>query len=253
MAAGALADAATEARAQGRVDWRADLRVLASLARGLRGPGSHAERLERFYAPQARDYDGFRRRLLQGREDLIDRLRPRPGARVVELGAGTGVTLEFFGKRLDAARLVTLVDLCPALLAVARERHAKRANVGIELADATTYRPSEPVDLVYFSYSLSMIPDWRAALANAASMLAPGGTLGVVDFQAPAGRIAHSLWTRWFRHDGVRLARPLAELRTNFHPQETLEREAALPFLPGLRIPYFVFVGRARASDGARP
>ena len=51
------------------------------------------------------------------------------------------------------------------------------------LADATRFRPPEgAADVVTFSYSLTMIPDWFAALENAAAMLKPGGTIGVVDF-----------------------------------------------------------------------
>ena len=73
----------------------------------------------------------------------------------------------------------------------------------------------KPVDCVYFSYALTMIPDWRAAVANALGMLRPGGLLGVVDFYVaprdpPAGfarhgSLAHGFWPRWFRHDGVHL------------------------------------------------
>ena len=38
------------------------------------------------------------------------------------------------------------------------------------------------VDLVTFSYALVMIPDWRAAVANALRLLRPGGHLCVCDF-----------------------------------------------------------------------
>ncbi len=48
-----------------------------------------------------------------------------------------------------------------------------------------SYRPADPADCVYFSYALTMIPDWRRAIDNAIAMLAPGGTLGVVDFHLP--------------------------------------------------------------------
>ena len=42
--------------------------------------------------------------------------------------------------------------------------------------------PEAPVDVVTFSYSLTMIPDWFAAIENALRMLRPGGQIGVVDF-----------------------------------------------------------------------
>jgi hypothetical protein len=49
---------------------------------------------------------------------------------------------------------------------------------------------------VYFSYALTMIADWRRALDNALAMLAPGGTLGVVDFHLP-DRPRNRFWA-WF-------------------------------------------------------
>ena len=162
----------------------AELRVVASLVRGRRRSGSHAERLEAFYAPQADHYDAFRERLLWGRARLVDCLPAGPGARVVELGGGTGRNLEYFGARLPAFASVEVVDLCPSLLRRARERARAWPNVRVVEADAGAYRPPLPVDAVYFSYALSMMPAWRAALDNAVAMLRPGGVLGIVDFYA---------------------------------------------------------------------
>lgn len=159
-----------------------DVRILLHLARGQPRRGGHAERLQRFYAPQAARYDAFRERLLHGRGTLMEWLAPGPGSRVVEMGGGTGRNLDFLGPRLRDLESFELVDLCPALLAQARLRARDLSNVRVTEADVVTYRPAQPVDLVYFSYSLTMIPDWRGALANALSLLRPGGTLGVVDF-----------------------------------------------------------------------
>ena len=66
----------------------ADAKVLWSLLRGQPKHGSHAERLEGFYGPQAAHYDAFRERLLHGRAEMINLLDPPPGAHVIELGAG---------------------------------------------------------------------------------------------------------------------------------------------------------------------
>ena len=54
-------------------------------------------------------------------------------------------------------------------------------------ADACSFDPEAlfgeaEFDHIVFSYSLSMIPDWQAALDEAMRHLAPGGTLHVVDF-----------------------------------------------------------------------
>jgi S-adenosylmethionine-diacylgycerolhomoserine-N-methlytransferase len=236
-----------------------DARVLWQLLRGAPRTGSQAERLEAFYAPQARRYDAFRERLLQGRAELLAQLAPAAGSSVVELGGGTGRNLQFFGDRLMDLGQVFVVDLCPALLSVARQRFAGAGHVTVIEADATTWQPPRPVDTVYFSYSLTMMPDWRESLDNAERMLAPGGKIGVVDFfvsgpeAGPAGvrhgRFTRSFWPRWFRHDGVDLepAR-LATLTERFPSHALSVHRAPVPYLGGLTVPYYVFVGvRQRA------
>jgi len=232
----------------------AEARVLLALARGAARDGSHAERLQRFYAPQAEAYDAFRERLLHGRRELVDLLPIATGGHLVELGAGTGRTLEFFGQRLAQLASVEAVDLCPALLDVARRRLARWPNARVIEADASRYRPSHLADVVYFSYALTMIPDWRAAIDNALGMLRPGGVLGGVDFHLPgpdaqrhmqrAARVSR-FWRTWFAHDGVQLSREhLLYLRARLATEVCLERAAPVPYLPGLRVPYYIFVGR---------
>ena len=240
----------------------AELRVLWALLRGQPGRGSHAERLEAFYGPQAARYDAFRERLLHGRAELIARLEVPRGGHLVELGAGTGRNLLFFGERLAGFGRVDAVDLCPSLIAEARRRSAGMVNVQVIEADACRWRPEAPVDCVYLAYALTMIPDWAAAIDNAIAMLKPGGLLGVVDFyvSAPApapGLVRHSAWARafwprWFRHDGVHLdARRLQRLRERLPDHELSERRAAVPYLPGLRVPYYRFVGRKGRAAGS--
>lgn len=231
-----------------------DVRVLASLVRGQPRTGSHAERLQAFYAPQAAHYDAFREGLLHGRTELIDWMDLTQGARVVELGGGTGRSLDLLGPRLRSLTSFELVDLCPALLAQARGRARDLPNVRIIEADALTYRPAQPADLVFFSYSLTMIPDWRGALDNALSMLRPGGTLGVADFYvsepdpAPGlarhGALPRWFWPRWFGHDGVR-PNPdhLPTLRRLLPSHRLQEGRGRVPYLPGVRVPYYVFLG----------
>ena len=232
-----------------------DVRILMQMLRGQSRSGTHAERLQAFYAPQATHYDVFRERLLQGRRELIEQLALEPSAEVVELGGGTGRNLEYFGERLATLGSVTLVDLCPALLEQARKRLDGTSNVRVVEADATTWQPDKPVDCVYFSYSLTMIPDWQGAIDNALAMLKPGGLLGVVDFYVSDadpepglvrhGKLSRAFWPRWFGHDGVRLnPEHLRHLRTALPDHSLQERRANVPYLPGLRVPYYVFVGR---------
>jgi S-adenosylmethionine-diacylgycerolhomoserine-N-methlytransferase len=233
----------------------ADLSVIWRMLRGQPRTGSQAQRLEAFYRPQAQNYDRFRERLLHGRREMISLLAPAPGSRIVELGGGTGRNLEFFGNRIAGFASVELVDLCPALLKQAWQRCRGWPNVDIVQADATQWQPREAVDCVYFSYALTMMPDWNAALDNALAMLKPGGTLGVVDFYVASpeplpGLRRHTaatrwLWPRWFAHDGVHLHPDhLPQLMSKTAALHLIENCAALPYLPGLRVPYYIYVGR---------
>jgi len=137
---------------------------------------------------------------------------------------------------------------------VARRRLAHLPNVRVLEADVTVHRPTRPVDVVYFSYALTMMPDWRAAVDNALAMLQPAGTLGVVDFYLPGAcdeepfsrrTRANRFWRTWFAHDGVHLSHEhLPYLRSRLAPQVCLERAGSMPYLPWLRVPYYIFVGR---------
>ncbi len=236
----------------------ADLRTLYHLARPGGAGDDPAARLEAFYRHQAAGYDDFRRRLLHGREEMMRGLDLPDGARLLDLGGGTGSNLEYLADRWGRLRQATVVDLCPALLRVAAERVARRGwhNVATVLADATTYEPADaPLDVVTFSYSLTMIPDWFRAVERAHAALKPGGMIGVVDFYVArkwpaAGLRRHGAWQRWFwpwwfSWDNVFLSPDvLPYLRSRFDTVRLEERQGKVPYLPGLRVPYYVFLGR---------
>src|SRR5207244_3817314 len=144
-----------------------DLRTLYNLTlRRARG-NSHQERLESFYSHQADGYDDFRRRLLHGREEMMQALELPVGGRLLDLGGGTGSNISVLGERRALLKRITIVDLCPSLLRAGQQRIDAEGwhNVDTALADVTSYEPEGgPVDVVTFSYSLTMIPDWFAAL-----------------------------------------------------------------------------------------
>lgn len=234
-----------------------DLRVLRHLLLSPIRGRNQAERLESFYARQAEDYDAFRRKLLHGREELWRLLPPVERGVWVDLGCGTGSSLEFAGPAASSFAKIYLIDLSESLLAVARKRidRLQLSNVETVHADVTSLDlPPASVDLVTFSYSLTMIPDWFAAVDHARSLLRPGGHIGVVDFYVsrkyPAESFArHGWWTRsfwpcWFAHDNVFLNPDhVPYLHRRFRPVAFCERRGKVPYLPGCRVPFYIFVG----------
>ncbi|MFM2092695.1 MAG: hypothetical protein RLZZ127_3184 [Planctomycetota bacterium] len=227
------------------------------MALGMPRRGSHQERLTGFYAAQADRYDAVRERLLHGRGELVEALAARlpAGATVAEIGCGTGRNLEFLAPHLDRLGPVWAVDLCPPLLAKCRARIAARGWTRVQAveADATAWTPPQPLDAVLFSYSLTMIPPWRAALAQALANLKPGGRIGVVDFWVSGADGAdperHGAWTRWFwphwfRHDGVELGPDrLRALRGALAMEHLRTARGRVPGI-GLAVPWFSFIGR---------
>jgi S-adenosylmethionine-diacylgycerolhomoserine-N-methlytransferase len=225
----------------------ADLPVLWRLLRGMPNTGTQQERLEGFYAGQAQGYDNFRERLLQGRAETVAELAdslPETGATLVELGCGTGRNLAFLGAQRQRLWRTWGVDLCPSLLAQARARDWP--DVQWVAADATVWRPPQQVDGVLCAYSLTMIPDWFLAIDNAIAMLRPGGTLAVVDFYVPReARLGRVFWPWWFGHDGVHPnADLLPYLRSRLRDVTVTEGRARLPYVPGVRVPWFRIVGK---------
>jgi S-adenosylmethionine-diacylgycerolhomoserine-N-methlytransferase len=239
-----------------------DIKILWHMAvTGGRGK-THEERLENFYSGQAAGYDAFRKRLLHGREELFTALPTSPGV-WVDMGAGTGENAENWGERLTDFKQVYLVDLSSSLLKVADQRIAARGwnNVSTVHADATKFLPPEgAADIVTFSYSLTMIPDWFLALDQARRMLKPGGILGVVDFfvarKWPAdglskhGWSTRTFWPTWFANDNVFLNDDhIPYLQSRFETLSLQQHKGKVPYLPFVRAPYYQFVGRKPVNE----
>ena len=235
-----------------------DMKVLYHmLLKPVRGD-SHAQRMESFYGGQANAYDDFRKRLLKGREELYRSLPKPEGAVWVDMGGGTGANIENLADKISRLKQVYVVDLSESLLEVATRRFQERGwdNATAVAADATTFCPAEgTADVITFSYSLTMIPDWFAAIENALKILKPGGMIGVVDFYvgrkyAAEGNRQHrwlsrTIWQPWFATDNV-FPSPdhLPFLQHHFQQVELAEDRNRLPYVPLLRAPYYRFIGR---------
>ena len=159
----------------------------------------------------------------------------------------------------------SIVCLTPSVMClVARERIEKNGwkNVEAVEGDATVWTPAEGLgcaDLVTFTYSLSMIPDWFAAIEHAHQLLSPRGLLTVVDFYVsrkyPAeGMVRHgwftrTFWPAWFANDNVNLSMDILPfLRNKFQQKQLHERMGTAPIVSFLSFPYYIFVGAKKPS-----
>ena len=89
--------------------------------------------------------------------------------------------------------------------------------VRVACADATTFDPMASLgqhqfDRVYFSYTLSMVPEWQAALRHALSLLSRNGELHIVDFGQCEG-LPHSFRILLFRWLDLFHVSPRKDLR----------------------------------------
>ena len=99
------------------------------------------------------------------------------------------------------------------------------------------------------SYALTMIPDWKACVANAIRLLKPGGQLCVCDFTVHKSQFSLSqwFWKSLFAQDHVFLRHEhLAYLRDQLDEEEgrTVLGYGGFPYVPVLRSGYYVFFGR---------
>ncbi len=232
----------------------------------LADTGDHAARLEAFYAPQAAAYDSFRANFLHGRKPMLAACAarlPEAGPLVwVDLGGGTAENVASMAKYIDLARFSTIyvVDLCPALCAAARAKAAAAgwANVVVVEADACGWAPpaaAGPAHLVTFSYSLSMIPAFHAAIDAAVGYLdADVGLLGAADFYASAKWDLPLRQQRWatrffwrglFDRDGIDVG-PERRAYLDHALARVWEDNGAgaVPYVPLLKAPYYCAVYR---------
>lgn len=188
---------------------------------------AHAGLMDRIYRRQRHVYDLSRKYYLLGRDRLVEGLDPPAGGRVLEIGCGTARNLVAVAHRHPAAPLFG-IDLSREMLDTARrrlDREGLAGRVRLAHADATRFDPAVLFGVpafarIFFSYTLSMIPEWERALAQSVLWLQPGGELHIVDFGG------QERLPSWFR-GGLR--RWLA----TFHVTPRDGLEAALAHLPG--------------------
>ena len=164
--------------------------------------------MDSVYRRQRYIYDFTRKYYLFGRDRLIRELAPAPNARIIEVGCGTARNLIRVAKRYPGRKYFGL-DASEAMLKTARAA-VERADLQDQIVLAHGYAEALTPDLfgesagftdIIFSYSLSMIPDWKQSLSAAAKALSPDGRIHIVDFGDLNGLIvpARKVLLAWLR------------------------------------------------------
>ncbi|CAI5756853.1 unnamed protein product [Candida verbasci] len=230
---------------------------------------SQQDSLEAFYKNQVHIYDTTREVLLKGRKEslklAISHLQKKKDLIWIDIGGGTGSNIEFMNEISSISKnfkAVYLVDLSPSLCEVAKKRFELNqwANVHVLVADACDFQIDyKYADLITFSYSLSMIPTFNAAIDNAVSKLDKQGIIATVDFgiqsnDTSMGRIntlgglvnrnipwiLRNFWRIWFETDKVFLD----SSRRNYLEYKfgTIKSINAYNKTLG-KIPYYIWIG----------
>ncbi len=145
------------------------------------------DRLNRWrYGLYASVYDGIASIFAGQRKLAIAALRLHAGQRVLMVGCGTGLDLDF----IPSGVVVTGLDLTPGMVARAEER-ARRLGLGgaFVIGDARSLPlDSGSFDVVILHLILAVAPEPERIVREVDRVLVPGGTVSIFDKFLPAGQ-----------------------------------------------------------------
>ena len=129
------------------------------------------------------------------RRELVEHVRSRPAARVLDVATGPGGIAAAL--RRSTGAFVVGLDLTWPMLAKAQANLRARGDRRVVLVQARgeqlPFREGA-FDAVSFSYLLRYVEDPAATIDGLARVVAPGGTLASLEFHEPAGRGWKALW-----------------------------------------------------------
>lgn len=153
-------------------------------------------------------YEGSGRDAWQQPERVIAALELAPGARVADLGSGSGYFTLRLARAVGPEGKVFAVDIDEQMNEYVRERTAAAGLANVEVILARVDDPLLPdagVDLIFTSDTYHHLSDRPVYFRNLQRDLAPGGRVAVVDFDGRRG---------WF-----------VRLTGHYTPRELLLRE----------------------------
>lgn len=152
-------------------------------------PENAFEKMDKMYRQQRYFYDLTRKYYLLGRDKLLKEMKISDGENVLEIGCGTGRNLAILARKYQRVNFYGL-DASAEMLKTAQSKIKSKnlSNVVFRTALADefsfdkTFELSKPFDVIFFSFSISMIPPWKESIENALDNLKSGNSFYIVDF-----------------------------------------------------------------------
>jgi ubiquinone/menaquinone biosynthesis C-methylase UbiE len=120
-------------------------------------------------------------------ELLLERLRPLPGERFLDLATGPGTVARLAALRLGPSGSVVATDLSEAMLSIARSKPSLAGAASIDYRQSPAAPldvPDSAFDVAACQQALQYFPDQPAALEEMRRALRPGGRLGLAVWSA---------------------------------------------------------------------
>src|SRR5579872_1087619 len=136
-----------------------------------------------------------------GTRALLAEVPIPPGAVCLDIGCGAGDVTHDLARAAGPGGRAIGVDLDEVKIDIARREYLERgiANVTFECTDITTWKPSEPVDVVYARFLLTHLTDPAALVPAMRAHLRPGGLIIVedIDFRGHVAEPASPAFARY--------------------------------------------------------
>jgi predicted methyltransferase len=130
------------------------------------------------------------REVFDRRFQVVAALGLKPGMRIADVGAGTGLYTMLFARAVGESGKVYAVDISPSFIGSIEERAAafQVNNVeGIVNNERSTELPPGSADIVFMADTYHHLAYPRSMLTSIHTTLVPGGVLAIVDFRRRPG------------------------------------------------------------------
>lgn len=130
------------------------------------------------------------REVYSAREEVLEACGVKPGAKIADVGAGTGIYTRLFSRAVGPEGWIFAVDIAPRFIQHinASARELKLPNItGVICAEDSINLPPESVDMVFVCDTYHHFEYPQQTLASINSALKPGGTFVVIDFERIPG------------------------------------------------------------------